>query len=105
MALDHRTGQGRCLLAVIQSYQYLYQPVSVLVVRISRFFGFDLTYQSAEENLANLHYRIGSSMVPQFMLRVSKRSEISCHLANNRENFMHQVFLYRHSDHGKSWLH
>ena len=31
-------------------------------------------------------------MVPQFMLQVSKRSEISCHLANNRENFMRQVF-------------
>ena len=28
------------------------------VAKISRFFGFESTYQSAEENLANLHYRI-----------------------------------------------
>ena len=30
-------------------------------------------------------------MVPLSMLRVSKRSEISCHLADNRENLMCQM--------------
>ena len=55
------------------------------VARISRFFGFDSTYQSAEENLANLHYRIVKLDGPSVYATSFKRSEISCHLANNRE--------------------
>ena len=76
-----------------------------LVARILRFFEFDSTYQSAEENLANLHYKIVKLDGPSVYTTSFKISEISCHLANNRENFMRQVFLYHHSDHGKSWLH
>ena len=61
-------------------------------------FGFDATYQPVKRKPTNLKYMACTRVLPLSMLGVSKSYEISCHLADNRENFVSRmacISIYR----------